>query len=97
MYVELLAYPKATRSFVQQFLTTTHIVTDFLLDEAVWQEAGAAYAAYAQRRRRSKDGLPKRLLVDFIVGAHAILKADRLVTLDAARYRVAFPRLVALL
>jgi predicted nucleic acid-binding protein len=33
-------------------------------------------------------------LVDFIVGAHAILKADRLLTLDAARYQVAFPKLV---
>ncbi len=94
VYVELLAYPKATRTFLEQFLATTHIVTDFLLDEAVWQEAGAAYAAYAQRRRQSKDGPSKRLLVDFIVGAHAILKADRLLTLDAARYHVAFPKLV---
>ena len=93
VYVELLAYPKATRSLVDQFLTRTYIVTDFLLDEPVWQEAGAAYAAYAQRRRRSKEGSPKRLLVDFIVGAHATLKADRLLTLDAARYQVAFPEL----
>jgi hypothetical protein len=94
VYVELLAYPKATRTLVEQFLAATHIVTDFLLDEAVWQEAGAAYAAYAQRRRDSKDGSSKRLLVDFIVGAHALLKADRLLTLDAARYQVAFPKLV---
>ena len=94
VYVELLAYPKATKTFLEQFLTTTHIITDFLLDEAVWQEAGAAYATYAQRRRQSKDGPSKRLLVDFIVGAHAILKADRLLTLDATRYRAAFPKLV---
>jgi predicted nucleic acid-binding protein len=94
VYVELLAYPRATRTLLEQFLATTQIVTDFLLDEAVWQEAGAAYAAYAQRRRQSKDGSSKRLLVDFIVGAHAILKADRLLTLDAARYQVAFPKLV---
>lgn len=70
------------------------MVADFLLDEAVWHEAGAAYAAYAARRRRSKEGEPKRLLVDFVVGAHALLKADRLLTLDAGRYRSAFPRLV---
>ena len=94
VYVELLAYPRATRTLLEQFLATTQIVTDFLLDEAVWQEAGAAYAAYAQRRRDSKAGSSKRLLVDFIVGAHAILKADRLLTLDAARYQVAFPKLV---
>jgi len=94
VYVELLAYPKATRTFLEQFLAATHIVTDFLLDEAVWQEAGAAYAAYAHRRRQSKDGSSKRLLVDFLVGAHALLRADRLLTLDAPRYRGAFPTLV---
>jgi hypothetical protein len=94
VYIELLAYPKATRSLLEQFLAATGIVTDFLLEEAVWQEAGAAYAAYAQRRRRQRAGSPKRLLVDFIVGAHSMLKADRLLTLDAARYRAAFPKLV---
>jgi predicted nucleic acid-binding protein len=93
VYVELLAYPNATVTVLRQFLERTRVVADFLLDEAVWHEAGAAYAAYAARRR-SKDGEPKRLLVDFVVGAHALLKADRLLTLDAARYGSAFPRLV---
>jgi predicted nucleic acid-binding protein len=91
--VELLAHPRATLSILQQFLERTRMATDFLLDEAVWRAAGAAYAAYA-RRRRSKDGEPKRLLVDFIVGAHALLKADRLLTLDRGRYSLAFPKLV---
>jgi predicted nucleic acid-binding protein len=94
VYVELLAYPKATRTFLEEFLATTRIATEFLLDQAVWQESGAAYASYAQRRRQSKDGPSKRLLVDFIIGAHAFLKADRLLTLDAGRYRTAFPKLV---
>jgi len=35
--------------------------------------------------------------VDIIVGAHAELKADSLLTLDAARYRVAFPKLVTMM
>jgi len=96
VYVELLAYPNATRSLLDHFLTNTGIVADFLLEEAVWQEAGAAYAAYAERRRRQKEGSPKRMLVDFIVGAHAMLKADRLLTLDAARYQSAFPKLVTM-
>lgn len=93
VYAELLAHPKARPSFVDEFLSRTHVVTDFLLDEAVWRMAGSAFAEYAQRRRRSKDGAPRRLLVDFLVGAHALLKADRLLTLDAARYRRAFPDL----
>ncbi len=49
VYVELLAHPKASRTLLDQFLTSTNIVTDFLLDEAVWQEAATAFAAYAQR------------------------------------------------
>jgi predicted nucleic acid-binding protein len=96
VYVELLAYPNVSVNVLRQFLERTRVVVDFLLDEAVWHEAGAAYAAYATRRRRSKEGQPKRLLVDFVVGAHAFLKADRLLTLDAARYRSAFPQLVTM-
>jgi len=30
------------------------------------------------------------------VGAHATLKADRLLTLDADRYKLAFPKLLTL-
>jgi predicted nucleic acid-binding protein len=93
VYCELLAYPSATRHFIQEFCGETGIVVDFLLDEQVWQHAAGAFVAYAQRRRRSRGGSPKRLLVDFIVAAHALLRADRLMTLDATRYRQDFPKL----
>jgi len=96
VYAELLAHPKASASFVDEFLLKTHVVTDFLLDEAVWRKAGSAFAEYAQRRRRSKEGAPRRLLVDFLVGAHALLRADRLLTLDAPRYKHSFPDLSTL-
>lgn len=93
VYAELVAHPKATVGFIDEFLTKTHIVVDFDLDEPVWREAGRSFAAYAQRRRRSKGGSAKRLLVDFLVWAHAQLRAHRLFTLDASRYTKAFPRL----
>jgi predicted nucleic acid-binding protein len=35
----------------------------------------------------------KRLLGDFIVGAHALLQADRLMTFDPKRYKSHFPEL----
>ena len=90
VYCELLAYPSATRHFIQQFCRETGIFLDFLLDEQVWEQAANAFVAYVQRRRQSRAGSPKRLLVDFIVAAHALLRADRLMTLDASRYRRIF-------
>jgi predicted nucleic acid-binding protein len=93
VYCELLAHPLATRRFVEGFLRETGIVVDYLLDEPIWQQAAASFAAYAERRRRSKSGTPKRLLVDFVIGAHALSSADRLMTLEATRYQLAFPSL----
>jgi predicted nucleic acid-binding protein len=95
VYAELLAHPKATQAFVDEFLNDTSVVVDFALEEAVWRKAGQAYAAYAKRRR--KDGSQtKRLLVDFVVGAHASLQADRLLTLDTSRYSQDFAELILL-
>ncbi len=94
VYAELLAYPKVTNQFVQNFLTNTGIQTDFSLNQAVWQQAGEAFANYAKQCRNSSGGQPKRLLVDFLVGAHALLETDRLITLDPKRYQNDFPNLV---
>jgi hypothetical protein len=69
------------------------IAIDFELEEDVWMLAAASFAAYAVRRRRSGGGLPKRLVPDFIIAAHALLKADRLMTRDASRYSQDFPNL----
>ncbi len=93
VHAELLAHPLAEESFVEQFLRDTHIRVDFALDESVWRRAGLAFSAYAKRRRHSGGGEPRRLLVDFLVGAHAELRTERLLTLDAGRYTQDFPGL----
>ena len=93
VYCELLAYPSATQRFVREFLGEAGIFVDFLLDEQVWQRAANAFVAYAECRRRSRGGSAKRMLVDFVIAAHALLRADRLMTLDASRYRRDFPKL----
>ena len=93
VYAELLAHPRVSEGFVAAFLASTRITVDYGLGEEVWLAAGNAYAAYAQRRRRSRADAPKRLLIDFVVGAHASLRADQLLTLDASRYRHSFPQL----
>jgi predicted nucleic acid-binding protein len=93
VYCELLAYPSASRRFVKEFLFEAGILVDFVLDEQIWQRAATAFVGYAERRRRSQGGSPKRMLVDFIVAAHALFCADRLMTLDGSLYRQDFPRL----
>jgi predicted nucleic acid-binding protein len=90
VWAELHAAPGASEAFVARFLTDTGIDADLDLGEAVWRRTAMAYAAYATRRRESAGGEPKRLLVDFLVGAHAHEHADRLLTLDPQRYRSAF-------
>lgn len=93
VYAELLAYPKATESFVNDFLADTGIAVDFEFGKDVWVEAGRRFARYAKRRRRSARQGPKRLLADFLIGSHAMAQADRFVTLDAKRYARDFPEL----
>jgi len=93
VYAELLAYPRATADFVGTFLTDTRIAVEFELHKDIWTEAGCRFGEYSKRRRRSGAGEPKRLLIDFLVGGHALHRADRLYTLDASRYRRDFPEL----
>ncbi|SRR6266700_291813 len=93
VYVELGAHPLVSAGFVDKFLAETGIATEFILDEPVWRTAGERFAAYAQRRRLSGGSSPKRLLPDFLIAAHALLRADRLFTLDPSRYQQDFPEL----
>ncbi|MFZ0866501.1 MAG: PIN domain-containing protein [Candidatus Sulfotelmatobacter sp.] len=93
VFVELSAVPGLSVQTVRRALAETDIAIDFELEEDVWMLAAASFASYAIRRRRSSGGAPKRLLPDFIIASHALLKADRLMTLDANRYSVDFPNL----
>jgi predicted nucleic acid-binding protein len=93
VYAELFAHPKVTSGFVDKFLTDTEVQIDFDCGEKTWRDVARSYALYAERRRRSDSNSAKRLLVDFVVGAHAMHHADQLLTLDASRYRTDFPEL----
>ena len=92
VYAELLAYPGATKNFVEAFLRDTDIEVQTISLE-IWTLAGEAFSAYAERRRKNRAGQSRRLLVDFVVGAHALLTTERLLTLDPKRYRTAYPEL----
>ena len=93
VFVELSAIPTGSAGRVEELLGEMSIAVDFDLGEDVWRFAAKSFAAYALRRRRSGGGSPKRLLPDFIIASHALLKADRFMTRDANLYALDFPNL----
>lgn len=93
VFSELHAYPGATEAFVRGFLDSTGIVVDYRMEEVVWSMAGERFARYAERRRKVSGESSRRLLADFLIGAHALVQAERLFTLDVSRYERDFPEL----
>ena len=93
VFAELLAFPRRTESFLNQFLTDTGIAVDWSLDESIWRAAGKSFQKYAGRRRKQRAGQPRRILTDFLIGAHAFENGYSLLTLDERIYRAAFPKL----
>jgi predicted nucleic acid-binding protein len=93
VYVELCAHPLATPAVVERLLEEAGVSVDYELDQLVWRTAATRFAAYAKRRRNSGGTSPKRLLADFLIAAHAMVRADRLLTLDPSRYQTDFPEL----
>jgi predicted nucleic acid-binding protein len=96
VFAELLAAPSRNEAFLDSFCKETGITVDWDLGEPIWRVAGRAFQTYAARRRSRHDPGPRRILVDFLVGAHALHKGYRLLTLDSRLYRAAFPRLAIL-
>ena len=41
VFAELLAFPRRTESFLNQFLSDTGIAVDWSVDESVWRTAGS--------------------------------------------------------
>lgn len=93
VFAELLAAPGRTENFLNSFLEETGIAVDWNLGEPVWRSAGRAFQAYAERRRKQRDSGTRRILADFVIGAHALTRGYSLLTLDERLYRAAFPGL----
>lgn len=93
VFAELISAPGRTEEFVSSFLQENGIAIDWDLNEPVWRKAADAFQAYAERRRSHREAGPRRLLVDFLIGAHALVRGYRLLTLDDRHYRAAFPKL----
>jgi hypothetical protein len=93
VFAELLAGPGRSENFVNGFFEDTGIAIDWHLSEAIWRSAGRAFRGYAERRRKHGDSGTRRILADFLIGAHAVVHGYRLLTLDERLHRTAFPTL----
>ena len=93
VYAELLASPGRDEAFLDYFFRETGVAVDWNLDESVWRLAGRAFQSYALRRKRQPPSGARRILADFVIGAHALRRGYALLTLDQEIYRACFPRL----
>jgi predicted nucleic acid-binding protein len=93
VFAELMAAPGRSERFLNSFFRDTGILLDWELHEAIWRAAGRAFQKYAARRRERAVSGPRRILADFLIGAHAAEGGHRLLTLDDRFYRAAFPGL----
>lgn len=76
------AYHEASEAVRVLEAMTVELVPD---DMAVAVAAGTAWRAY-----RRAGGTRRRVLADFLIGAHAAIMADRFVTRDRGFYRTHF-------
>jgi len=94
VYAELIAGPGSGPSIIDPMLAQTGVMVDWMPSRAIWIEAGQAYGAYAQRRRAQRPPLDaRRILADFVIGAHALHQADALLTFNESDFRTNFPTL----
>ena len=93
VYAELIGAPGRTEAFVDRFCEEAGIAVEWELEERIWRRAGVAFQGYATRRKKQTGAEPRRLLADFLIGAHALENGYKLLTLDGGMYRRAFPGL----
>lgn len=94
VFAELVAFPARNAAFVDAFLNETGIAVEWNLEEGVWRLSAEAFQKYASFRRKNRGIGPRRILADFLIGAHAQKRGYRLLTMDQGIYAAAFPRLI---
>jgi predicted nucleic acid-binding protein len=93
VYSELMGHPSRSAAEIDSMVSATGIEVDWNIDEAIWRTAGSAFQDYVRRRLASAGSYPRRILTDFLIGAHSVVRGSTLLTLDLKIYAAAFPTL----
>jgi len=75
---------------LELFLERAAVDVLWEMPEAVWERAGMAMGEYARLRRGGT--LPRRVVADFLIGAHAEYHGLAVATFDRVVYEAAFPK-----
>ena len=79
----------AVRDFIRVFLQRAEIATLWAMPESVWKRAGTAFGDYAALRRGGS--LPRRIVADFLIAAHAEHHELSVLTFDNTVFANVFP------
>lgn len=71
---------------VEEWLQEFGVDVDWTLGRSVWRRVGELHAGYVERRRLSGGGLSRRIVTDYLIGAHAEVSGLPLLTLNPADY-----------
>lgn len=82
VYAELIGfYPQLDR-----YLQAANIKVMPDMPTEGWRRAGEAHTTYTARRKKSGGDLPRRILTDYLIGAHASVHGLSLFTLNVSDY-----------
>lgn len=93
IHAELLAAPFSSEALLDEFLEEYSIAVDWQLEQEIWRLAGRSYRIYASDRKKQQAPAPRRVIADFLIGAHAVQRGYTLLTLDGRVYSKSFPKL----
>lgn len=76
---------------IQPFLAEAGIRIAWAMPEGIWERAGIGVGQYARLRRGGQ--LPRRILADFLIAAHAEHHTLAVLTFDDTIYKAVFPQI----